>query len=223
MLRKRLIVLFAIVLLSAVALAKRKPLPPPDPEKGSIAISVTTRGGGTAYEVVFIRLDLNLDAAREKEMIRSTYAKYYQVFLLNAEPGRYVAVGAALRNSSSVYTEYGGFDIVTESLVFFDEEMIPKTEVTVVPGELTFAGNIRGKHIKQKKRPLDDTQEYYAKRYKPLTGPTSKRGWELKRITTDKESERRFWTHAIKGIFKKEPAWQELVQRKLKSLEEGEP
>lgn len=104
--RSALSLLLASGLALACASAGSKPLPGPvDPQSSGLAVSLEllvgigpVRASGTRPEtVLFVRLEdgETLEDLREKsELIPSTFVKGDYAYLLNAPPGRYVAVGA---------------------------------------------------------------------------------------------------------------------------------
>jgi hypothetical protein len=210
-------------------------LPPARSELGSIGITVTALNGLSAERVYFVRLEDHTDVRRAKSVIYSNYHNGKQVYLLNAKPGRYVAVAARL---------WSGDDSVSEA--FFSMEMIPLTEVTVGPGQMVFMGDFLvnlGIRISR----ADEAQAHYFR----LISPNAVRDGlfdvllyriggvepaldrldvvlremyytaKLDSVAKDAESERAFWGQASDKVFRKLPAWQKQVQRRLDALGEG--
>jgi len=82
--------------------------------------------------IAFVRLDDETGSIPEgAEIIRSNYGHENHLYLLNPEPGRYVAV-AAFRDRQPFVSDEVHF--------YFSEELIELTEVTVAPGEIAVMG-----------------------------------------------------------------------------------
>ncbi len=102
--RCALVVLAALLLLSTLAEAKGPQLPPPDPERGSIGVTIRAIppakfGKMTAVQVYFVRPAEGGDVLDAEFVISSNYSDKKQVYFLNAKPGCYVAVAARLKGS----------------------------------------------------------------------------------------------------------------------------
>ena len=100
--RYALVVFTSLLLLSTFAEAKGPPLPQPDPERGSIGVTIRAIppakiGKMTAMKVSFVRLVEGGDVLDAEYVIPSNYSQKKQVYFLNAKPGRYVAVAARLK------------------------------------------------------------------------------------------------------------------------------
>ncbi len=215
------VVLTSLLLLSTVAEAKRPPLPQPDPARGSIGLTaqfIAPAGfkGATADQIYFVRLDDVKAPFGGKHLIRSNYYKKKQVYLLNAKPGRYVAVAARLRGAPGLK-----FD------AFFSMETITTMEVTVVSGKLVFMGDflLNTSYTRKRWRDADSAQVHYFRQILPDSaelGLTASRQATymaaLKSVAEGAERERQFWSLAQKKVFKNEPAWHEFVQKQLETL-----
>ena len=81
----------------------------------------------TGVEVFFVRVEDGQDPFRATSGPKSNYYSSGQVFLLNAEPGTYVAVAATLQAGNGV-----------PSLGFLSEEGIAASRVTVEAGHIAF-------------------------------------------------------------------------------------
>jgi tetratricopeptide (TPR) repeat protein len=133
-------------------------LPPADPARGAIGITVWAnpsaagamggKGRMAAAKVYFIRMDADAEpyavadrvwpnyswkeqeslAYRARNLVESNFSEKGDVYLFNAEPGRYVAVGAIL-----VY-DTAGQTVAFQGL--FSTEIVARTEVTVTPGRM---------------------------------------------------------------------------------------
>ena len=67
----------------------------------------------------------------------------------------------------------------------------------------------------------DEAQAHYSRLMKGFLGRVFLYRANLKSVAKDAGSERAFWTLARDKVFKKEPVWQEQVQRQLEALGEG--
>ena len=119
-------VLTSIVLMGAAVWYS---LPDPDPERGGIAVTVRGETPSSvklaASRVYFVRLGEGEDMLGAETMVWSNFSANKQVYVLNAKPGRYLAVAAGLTDSHGA-----------KYAVFFDRGTILRTEVRVVPGEV---------------------------------------------------------------------------------------
>lgn len=215
----------------------RSGLPEPDPMGGSIGVTIwgTSKYLSTkpAKAVFFVRLVDGQEAFDATDLIPSNYFNKGQVYLLNAEPGRYVAVAAHLPNAddSAEFTpsaEGVEFRIPLERTVhhslFFSMAMISDTEVKVVPQEMAFMGDYLVSMSQRMKR-SDAAQAHYYRLLLPgVAGKPvfvrHKRGQlayraDLKTVSRDEVTERGFWTAAHDGIFQHDPRWQALAASHL--------
>ena len=219
--RYALVVFTSLLLLSTFAEAKGPPLPQPDPERGSIGVTIRAIppakiGKMTAVQVYFVRLAEGGDVLDAEYVVPSNYSKKKQVYFLNAKPGRYIAVAARLKG--------GGAGFKYEA--FFSMEMLPEMEVTVVPGELVFMGDFL-QNTSSKMKEADRAQSHF---YRLILPEAARQGFmartfsgkapytaTLKSVDKGAETEREFWSLARKKVFKKEPAWQEFVQKQMET------
>lgn len=114
------------------------PTPTPlDPNRSVVGLSLKGGGAFAPTAVYFLRLQDNQDAATGTQVIESNYQTrldlyQQQFYLLNAEPGRYLAVAC-------IKEGWGTF-IHATALTFFRKHSIKMTEVVVRPGEVGFMG-----------------------------------------------------------------------------------
>lgn len=219
---------------------------------GSIGVTLRSRPpakigpGLSAVQVFFVKLEDGSEAFSATELIPSNYSNKRQVYLLNADPGRYVAVAAGLRNTKgqkkvtlakakigkvgvSVSTS---FDTGSDFSDFFSMAMISETEVTVVPQEMVFMGEYLASTSTKIKR-ADAAQAHYFRLLLPgeagKTALTRNLGGQIvytadiKSVAKDAETERGFWTMARDLVFKNDPRWQARAKRQLAALSEQEP
>ena len=212
------------LLCAAAAAAATLPLPAPDPERGLIGITVRSLAPvrairSHAVQVYFVRLEEGVDPLAAEEVIPSNHRDGKQLFLLNAKPGRYVAVAAELKPAPMS----GGLDLKA----FFSSALIPKTEVTVAPGEVAFAGDyLVAQHMDMKN--ADAAQGHY---YQLLAPDTAQRTYfartmggeavyraELETMSREPAVEREFWRQAAAGELRKKAGWRELIEKRLAAL-----
>ncbi len=216
------VVFTSLLLLSPFAEAEGAPLPQPDPERGSIGVTIRAippvkMGKIAAVQVYFVRPAEDGDVLNAEYVIPSNYSKKKQVYFLNAKPGRYVAVAARLSGRGT------GFKYEA----FFSMEMLPEMEVTVVPGKLVFMGDFL-LNTSTKMKEADRAQSHF---YRLISPDTARSGYmartfigkapytaTLKSVDRGAEKEREFWSLAKQKIFHEEPLWQAFVQKQLEAL-----
>lgn len=215
------------LLIASGSQAGNPTLPVPDSRLGVIGVQVKAKGPTAvsapshARWVFFVKVEEDGDMLRATEIIPSNYTSKKQVFLLNAEPGRYVAVAAFVEADGSL----------PSSNVYFAGEMIPGTEVSLKAGQAVFMGKIVVK-VKAGMKNADEAQAHYAKLIGSGTGiaaPASgyssfialgqvTRAAEFKELAKDMDVEGAFWTRAADKAFKSAPLWQESARQQLASL-----
>jgi hypothetical protein len=207
-----------LVVASGSAHAQR--LPAPDPERGTIAVSIEAKppikiGKMPATQVYFARLDSGADPFAAIDVIPSSHSSRGQVYLLNAPPGRYVAVAALL--------EGVGGNASFQTMTFLSAATISQTEVAVVPGRITLMGRFKVQ-ASLKIDEADAAQSHYYRLLSP--GSAGRSGFaramsgpvylaELLEATKDSEGATAFWTEAAEKVFKREPVWAEAARREI--------
>ena len=213
------------LLIAGGSQAGKPTLPVPGSQLGVIGVQVKAKGPTAvsapshASEVFFVKVEEDGDMLRATEIIPSNYTSKKQVFLLNAEPGRYVAVAAFVEADVSL----------PSSNVYFAGEMIPGTEVSLKAGQAVFMGKIVVK-VKAGMKKADEAQAHYAKLIGSGIGFAEgehssfiaishiTRAAEFKELAKDVNIERDFWARAADKAFKSAPLWQETVHQQLASL-----
>jgi hypothetical protein len=185
----------------------------PDPARGSIGIEVKTLGvfsepRSWAYEVYFLRIDSQGDDEERQSLLISNFQLYGQVYLLNVEPGRYVAVGARI-----VDVKWPIGSIKVPPPISFPDELVAQTEVTVDAGKLTFIGKFVGKpqKVKSLKEPPTPREMHFFELVGEETS-SPKKIFLLKRIHASPHDEFMFWTKAKDKTFRNDPEWLALVE-----------
>ena len=256
-------------LLSSVAApglpqGKKLQLTEPDPMSGSIGVTIhrpkinralefyTKVIGGVsleqpAVEVFFVKLEDGNEPFDATDLILSNYADKRHVYLLNAEPGRYVAVAAGLGTTDgpavgvTVAGQVGGvlvtfgmtFGVTIRANSFFSMAMISDTEVTVVPQQMVFMGDYVVSMNTKMKKQGDEAQAHYYRLLLPGMAEKSNFGRNLggqsvyiadiESVAKDIATEREFWTKSRDKVFKGDPGWQAQAERRLVALSEQEP
>jgi len=213
-------ILAALMFVSSFGMAKDLALPAPDPARGSLAITLETKppikiGTMSANQVYFVRLDEGEKLSDGESVIPSNFSGKNQIYLLNAKPGRYVAVAAQLDGGPR-----------TDSHAFLSEEAIQQTEVTVVPGKMTFIGQFKLQASTNMSQ-ADSVEAHY---YRLILPDVSKKGFmgrafagtnaytaRLVSVAKDAETTKAFWAEAIEKAFKKEPSWQDAVRHEMET------
>ena len=213
--------LLSMLVSISFAEAKKLRLPAPDPERGAIAVTVRGRfplgQKAPAVQVYFVRLGEDVDMYAAESIVPSDFSKGKQVYLLNAKPGRYVAVAAQLGGMGAAGGEY---------VVFFDRAMIPQTEIEVTPGRITFMGDL-SVDLKVKMSKADEAQMHYFRLVEPAaarTGFTARAlageyvyPGELIELDRTAETEKAFWALARGKIFDRAPDWSAWIEPQVAS------
>jgi len=212
-------------------------LPPADPGRGAIGVTVWAspsvagavggKGRMAAAKVYFIRMDDDAEpyavadrvwpnyswkeqeslAYRARNLVESNFSQKGDVYLFNAEPGRYVAVGALL-----VYTAPGQ-TVAYHS--FFSTEIVARTEVTVTPGQIAFMGDVQATI----RGTPDPVQRFFFDFIPPQTAPVidvfgygathyrQEPQWvKLSQVDRGGKSETAFWNRTRRAV-KHETTW----------------
>lgn len=212
-------------------------LPPADDERGAIGITVWAspsasgavggKGRMAAAKVYFIRTDDDVEpyavgdriwsnysweeqeslAYRARNLVESNFSQKGDVYLFNADPGRYLAVGALFIYTSPGQTvAYHGY---------FSPEIIARSEITVAPGQMVFMGDVEATvretpdpvqrffydFIPQPTTPVIDARGYGSVHYR-----TDPQWTKLNQVDRGGKSEIAFWNRTRKAV-KNEATW----------------
>jgi len=203
--------LFALATLTPFSSAKPLPLEAPDPGRGIIGVTVRVNsparmGSSSADAVYFVRVVEDTDRFGAEGLINSNYVKGHNVYLLNAKPGRYVAVGCAFAMVGSS----------ARATAVFSKAAIQQTEIEVKAGSVTFMGDI-DVQSSTKMKDADEAETHYLR----LVDPTAANQGALVHAMTlhyaytatptsierSETAATKFWTEAAEKHFKNEPAW----------------
>ncbi len=214
-----------ILLLTASPLFGKKQPPPPEPQpnRGSVGLvlhawSPLPVAKSAATKIYFVRIENEKDWFEARTLIASNYqARGGLVFLLNAEPGRYAAVAAQVK----IAPIPGGDPICR---VFFDQDMIPQTEVVVSAGTIVFGGDFTLQTSAPVNPSKRDRAQLHYHSIMPPRNPKSKTemavrwvDWDelgqLEKKQTSTEAEANFWRVAKEKAFSGNPAWIDLIAR----------
>lgn len=128
--------------------------PPPIPHSNPIddqssALGLELNFGHAPDIVVFARLEEGVELGETFDTYSSTYAFEGYAYLMNAEPGTYVAVAATYDVEQTTHEVPG--DITSKELTktyvnrcYFSRDLIEHTRVTVEPGSFAFMGRVDG-------------------------------------------------------------------------------
>jgi hypothetical protein len=200
-------------------------LPRPRDDRGSIGVRVRLRLDPTSsdkiYEmflpgqkaktlrVHFARLGDNAKTSTDQEwsrqlsatqtVVSSNFADAGQIYLLNAKPGRYVAVAATFGFAS-------GLALADEAVGLFPVGLISQTEVVVDPGSMVFAGDFI---LRYEEGSYHAIHEQLAQALG--VSPGSWRVVGLGRVKKDPEVETDFWNTSRRVVFAEAAAWAEFV------------
>ncbi len=224
--RPRILRYLVLPLVLATVVQAAEFVPEPDRWSGGMAGTVRGRFGmGNKLSAIKIFLALVEDDGNvltSEAVVSSDFSKGKHVFFLNADPGRYVVVGAVLERVSG--TGRFGAPNTEEILVFLDRQAIPQTEVEVVEGQMTFLGDILV-DLQLKIDPSDAAQVNYHWQIDPgpepesLVGRSGKHSYRgsLVSIERDAKTETSCWK-ATQKVFKKHEEWRKRVQDRLAAM-----
>ena len=152
----------------------------------AIAVFIKEFGGSRQPEKLYlVKMDKDADENSiftRTNIIQTNFIRGNYIYLLNAEPGNYAAVGAFYgpESTSNTRTTSSGWKITTTTgggfsnkqnedkstwIVYFPKEMIKSTRVTVTPGRMAFMGEYMV-GTRQLKSP-DGAQLHYYKVIEP--------------------------------------------------------
>ncbi|MFC1479784.1 hypothetical protein ACFL6F_04220 [Planctomycetota bacterium] len=161
------------------------PVEEPQAKKGVIAINATVflKGDllnwfpGTIQPIhaYFVKLDKGADMFKQTKIIRSNQTVGDDMYLLNAEPGTYVAIGLqAVQERDKKEEEkkhaYDNTKMRFFKEVFFPKKLIKMTKVTVKPDSAAYMGMYMVSEPKftERSKILDDAQKHYYKVVAPM-------------------------------------------------------
>ena len=150
-------------------------------------------------------------ARRATTVLESNFRREGDVYLLNAEPGRYLAVGAVVIESVP------GETIAYHA--YFSSEIVAKTEVVVKPGEVVFMGDVRATSggnpdpiqryfLDAIRRPSTPVIDLYG--LGPVHYKETSQWAKLDQVDRGGKSEAAFWSRT-RNAFKFETTWLKLV------------
>jgi hypothetical protein len=211
--------LFVLATLTPFSSAKPLPLEAPDPGRGIIGIRVSVNsparmGSSAATAVYFVRVTEDADRFGAESLINSNYSKGHNVYLLNAKPGRYIAVGCEFTMSGLL----GGSG--ERGVAVFSKAAILQTEVEVAAGSIVFMGDIDAQSSTKTKE-ADEAEAHYLRMIDPTAANQAFMARAFTRhyvytstftsIERSKTAETEFWNEATEKHFKNEPAWASLI------------
>jgi hypothetical protein len=157
-----------------------------------------------------VRAEKAAEGFGAESVIVSNFSKGENVYLLNAEPGRYVAIGAELINPG----------LETRTVVVFSKADLGQTEVEVRAGSVAFMGEIKTEGS-MKKRELDEVQatslNIIMESSKKLgvmervLNPNYAYPGVIKSVERGEATDSEFWNSASFNHFKYEPAWKSRI------------
>ena len=216
--------------LTPMASATSVPVKAPDPGRGIIGVKIKVIppvkiGGNFADAVYFVRVVADTDPFGAESFIQSNYSMGSNVYLLNAEPGRYVAIGCKFTNKPAPagvgMPVAPGFSVGLSiapgpGMVVFSKADILQTEVEVRAGAVVFMGEIKAQSS-TKTRESDEAQAHYLRMISPAATDQGSMARALsgnlvytavfKSIVRGEAAETEFWSEATKEQFKNEPGW----------------
>ena len=187
----------------------------PDPASGLIGVSIGVRlngrtVGGVTDVVYFVRAEKAGGGFGAEDVIASNFDKAGNVYLLNAEPGRYVAIGAEVLMAKPK----------KRAVVVFYKSSIPLTEIEVRGGKVAFMGAINVESS-MKSVELDEVQantlSYIIGHSKTLgvldriDGVPYAYPSVITSVGRGEAADSSFWSSATANHFRNEPAWKSLI------------
>ena len=153
-------------------------LAPHGADKSIIAIKVKKRGFLAGFEspvIFFVRLQSD-GQNRQGDLLISNHRAGDYAYLINANAGRYAAIGAGVHSSgqhnfvaSTVYSW-------STSYWYFPASMVDETIITVEPSEVAFMGEFEVSGDLQFED-ADDTQKHYANFLNEDADQGRSKGW----------------------------------------------
>jgi Ankyrin repeats (3 copies) len=233
--------LFVVATVDPLSAAKPMPLDAPDPGRGLIGVRVKVippaRIGSIYCDAVyFVRVEADADRFGAESLIDSNYTDGRDVYLLNAKPGRYVAVGCKLAPKAAPMGPAApvapGFSVgvsfsVPAAKVTFAKADILQTEVEVRAGGVAFMGQIEA-HSSTKTDESDEAQAHYLQVISPAAAHQGSAARmfsghvvysaAFKSIERGPAEETAFWDESIDKRFTNELAWASRIAHRSSSL-----
>jgi len=233
--------LFILATLAPLYSAKRLPLETPEPGGGMIGVRVKVIppariGSNYCDTVYFVRIATDADRFGAESLIDSNYTDGRDVYLLNAKPGRYVAVGCKIAPkpvAAGPMTPVGsGLQVGVSfsagpATVTFAKADILQTEVEVSAGGVVFMGQIEA-HSSTKTGESDEAQAHYLQVISPAAAHqgSAARAFSghmvytaaFKSIERAQAAETTFWDESIEKRFMSEPAWASRIAHRSPAL-----
>ncbi len=224
----------ALIIFGFLGCSTTPPPKPEDPQSSAIGIALKIKSIAALAEfkafkyagvVFFAKVDEENKSFKVKEIIPSNFSKGEQVYLLNAKPGRYLAVAAAFKTRVPTSSSSLGGNVSVSvggshgSVVYFPDELIKLTDITISPNKFGFMG----KHVVQTRglgaqlKEPDDIQLHYFKLLqpeavgKPLRFGSSSYSTSLVESNQNKETEEAFLNNALKHL--KAYGWESTIQK----------
>jgi hypothetical protein len=221
--------------------AESTPLESPEPGRGIIGLRIKVSppakiGFSYAESVYFARVVEDADRFNAKSLIHSSYTDGHDVFLLNAEPGRYVAVACTLAPKPATPAPGvpvgGGFQVGLSfspgaATVVFAKADILRTEVEVRANAVAFMGQIEA-HSSTKTDESDEAQAHYLQVISPAAAQQGSvaRAFSghlvytgaFKSVERGQAAEQGFWNDALEKHFTNEYAWANRIASRTSAM-----
>lgn len=157
---------------------------PTDSRSSALGLNMRFRGLGgltsvTADEVLFVRIEEGGDVgdvSQAARLIPSNHAHKADVYLLNVQPGTYVAVAAVKRLETVRFVDGESQFVRTETEIvtnyyYFARELIEQTMTTVEPASFAFMGKfIANIHVFKPFDEFDEIQRHIHQQIYPDAG-----------------------------------------------------
>ena len=150
LLRAIAFIVLTLVTVTSPLTAEFKHLRPPDPAKGTIGLRLTNQYGmakESADVVYFVRVAEGAEVPDDAPLIPSNFGKERNIYLLNAEPGRYVVVAAEVVRPPAK----------SRTVLLLAKEYYSQTAIEVKAGAVVFLGEVAVKSS-PKSYEIDETQ-----------------------------------------------------------------
>jgi hypothetical protein len=216
LLRQIAFIVLTLVTLTPPLTAKLERLEAPVPGRGTIGVRIGAFFGKvreSADTVYFVRMSEGAQSDEAAGLIPSNFGKARSVYLLNARPGRYIAVAAEIVRSMPT----------TRTVVVFTKADSALTEVEVKAGTVVFMGDI-DVVTSMKSRDLDQDQ---AHTLDTIMATSSRLGVmdralgadfaypaTFKGVDRGDDVELDFWSSATHNHFRGEEAWVSLIEHR---------